>query len=503
MNLELYTKSLENFLHTMMSHHDTTPETIFKATAPLCQLLHIGKIESVCYDNVAMEHVNGGEVTTYYKGEYSAEMTVSERYVTNEGNIVVFRISGTSDNYRWTKDETEKIELLSELLFTFNSRNHLIKIVDHLSYFDQETGIHNLRYYLRYLGVLHERAELAGHTAICFNLKRFSSVNQKLGRTKGTYVMRSFANTIASLLQEGEMICRLVSDNFMVLVKTEHTEMILEALQGTDVVYDTESGKSIHISANIGVYTITDNSRIELASDIMDRISAAAHIARESAEHDIVHFNESMLAAREKNLKIVTMFPDALQNEEFMVYYQPKISMENYTMTGAEALCRWIHDGKVVSPGDFIPILEKSMEICSLDFYILDHVCRDIRRWIDMGKRIVRISVNLSRRHMSDMDLLSHILNIVDKYQVPHDFIEIELTETTTDVEFKDLKRIVKGLQDAGISTSVDDFGVGYSSLTLIKDIPWDVLKVDKKWVFQFPQIGKYLVICSIPRLLN
>ena len=152
-------------------------------------------------------------------------------------------------------------------------------------------------------------------------------------------------------------------------------------------------------------------------------------------------------------------------------------------MTGAEALCRWQHDGQVVSPGDFIPVLEKSMEICDLDFYILDHVCKHMRRWMDMGKKLVKISINFSRRHMSDLDLLDHIIRIVDKYSVPHELIEIELTETTSDIEFKDLKRVVKGLQAAGFSTSVDDFGVGYSSLTLIKDIPWDVLKVDKSFL--------------------
>ena len=111
---------------------------------------------------------------------------------------------------------------------------------------------------------------------------------------------------------------------------------------------------------------------------------------------------------------------------------------------------------------------------------MLDHVCQDIRRWLDEGLPMVRVSVNLSRRHMTDPDLFSHIVEIIDRHGVPHEYIEIELTETTTDVEFKDLKRVVRGVQQAGISTSVDDFGVGYSSLNLIKEIPWDVLKLDK-----------------------
>ena len=114
---------------------------------------------------------------------------------------------------------------------------------------------------------------------------------------------------------------------------------------------------------------------------------------------------------------------------------------------------------------------------------MLNHVCRDIRQWLDEGRKVVRISVNLSRKHMMDIDLLERIIGIVDMNRVPHQYIEIELTETTTDVEFRDLKRVVSGLQQAGICTSVDDFGMGYSSLNLIREIPWNVLKVDKSFL--------------------
>ena len=123
------------------------------------------------------------------------------------------------------------------------------------------------------------------------------------------------------------------------------------------------------------------------------------------------------------------------------------------------------------------------MEVCDLDFYILDRVCADIRRWLDEGRNVVKISVNLSRKHLVDVDLLEHIMTIINRHDVPHKYIEIELTETTTDVQFKDLKRVVAGLRREGVSTAVDDFGIGYSSLNLIREIPWDVLKVDKDFL--------------------
>ena len=153
---------------------------------------------------------------------------------------------------------------------------------------------------------------------------------------------------------------------------------------------------------------------------------------------------------------------------------------ETGRVIGAEALCRWFHEGKMVSPGAFIPVLEETDDICKLDFYMLDHVCRDIRRWIDQGRKVVRISVNLSRKHMINRNLVEQLMKIIDRHNVPHSCIEIELTETTTDVAFSDLKRVVTGLQSAGIFASVDDFGIGYSSLNLIRELPWNVLKVDR-----------------------
>ena len=182
-------------------------------------------------------------------------------------------------------------------------------------------------------------------------------------------------------------------------------------------------------------------------------------------------------------MRIQHLLPEAMMNEEFRPFYQPKVNLLNGKLVGAEALCRWFHDGKLIPPNDFIPILEETSDICRLDMYMLDHVCQDIRRWIDAGKEPVRVSVNFSRKHMMNEDLANLIAEIVDRYNVPHEYIEIELTETTTDVEFVDLKRLAAGLHNMGFYISVDDFGMGFSSLNLIRDIPWDVVKIDRSFL--------------------
>ena len=237
------------------------------------------------------------------------------------------------------------------------------------------------------------------------------------------------------------------------------------------------------VSASTGVLRMTKNFVFEEAGDIMDRLVTSSQTAKMGGKDSIVFFDDKMEVGKEKRMKIQQLFPIALKNEEFKVFYQPKIDIETGELIGAEALCRWFRDGKIVPPMEFIPILEQNTDICQLDFYMLDHTCKDIRRWLDEGRKVVRVSVNLSRKHMMDVDLLEHIMEIVDRNNVPHEYIEIELTETTTDVEFRDLKRVVSGLQQAGICTSVDDFGMGYSSLNLIREIPWNVLKVDRSFL--------------------
>ena len=245
---------------------------------------------------------------------------------------------------------------------------------------------------------------------------------------------------------------------------------------------DEEDGRVL-ISTRAGIFVVPDDFYFFHVGDVMDRITSAYNAAWRGDAGDIVYASDQMMEEKEKFMRTRARFPIGLKNREFLVFYQPKIDLRSNCLTGAEALSRWYRDGRLHLPADYIPDLEQTMDICRLDFYVLDQVCHDLRRWLDQGRQVVRVSVNFSRRHLIDPDLLSRILAVIDKYRVPHEYIEIELTETITDVEFRDLKRVTRGLQEAGIYTSVDDFGIGYSSLNLIREIPWNILKVDKNFL--------------------
>lgn len=481
LNMEYYS-ALEKFMSAMAELKDVEPSEINAAVGELCRILRISKLAVDFYDSLKHESRQRGETLICYDAGTGGKEMFTERIVTDGMTVAHAHVYQSESDEPWSGEEREKVEFLQKMMSIFVGRIRLMKIAEKYTYYDDE-GYYNLRYFLRYIDRAAMHGKLCGNAAMHFNLKHFAAINQQIGRNMGTYVMKRFIEGLQELIGESGIVCRVGGDNFAAVMRADDVDKAVEYLSGTRIVYDNASGGKVPVSASVGIFVIHKDFIYNDSADVMDKIMSASQAARSSDKLDVVFFDDIMIANKEKATMIQQLFPEALEKEEFLVYYQPKVEIGVGSLAGAEALCRWQHDGKIISPADFIPVLEQGMEICKLDFYMLDHVCKDIRRWLDEGKDVVRISVNLSRKHMMDVDLLEHIIEIIDKNNVPHQYLEIELTETTTDVEFKDLKRVVRGLQDAGIYTSVDDFGIGYSSLNLIKEIPWNVLKVDRSFL--------------------
>ena len=318
-----------------------------------------------------------------------------------------------------------------------------------------------------------------------------------VGRTRATDIMKKYIAQLSELLADGEAVCRMGGDNFTVIFFKNNLQKVKDYLVAADVEYG-EEGRKVTIRSSAGFYDIPDDCPD--VAQVMDCINAAKNVARSDMNITSVFYNDEVMQRDAERRKYESLFSKAIMNEEFQVYYQPKVSLKKYKVSGAEALCRWFHNGELIPPIKFIPVFERNKAICTLDFYMLDHVCRDIRRWLDNGRDVVKVSVNLSRCNLGEPQLVERIIATVDKYNIPHEYIEIELTETTTDVAFSELKKVVFGLQASGISTAVDDFGIGYSSLNLISDLPWNVLKIDKKFleVSQESTAHNYLMLKHI-----
>ena len=452
---------------------------IYAALAELCKLLRVSKVVTTFYASTADEgREQGDSFVCYDSGETHVPVS-SMRFETPLHSVIVCNVFQAKGAVPLTDQELKRVQSIQRMMISFTDRTNQDKIIQKLTYCDAE-GYHNLRYFYEQIMKLVAAGQIVGRTAVRLNLRRFSMVNDQVGRLAGDRLLRKYCDALESAFNGSGVLCRLGGDNFVLLFETAYLPRVVQCLEGLPVIYDPEGMQRVEISADAGIYSITDPDEVHEPGDIMERIIPAYLIARKDNTSGIIYYSEDLQQQKNRAVEIQRIFQSALDTNEFLVYYQPKVDVETRELVGAEALCRWMHDGRLIPPLEFIPSLERGTDICRLDFYMLDHVCKDIRRWADTGMPLVKISVNLSRRHMMDPDLFEHIVEIIDRNGVPHEYIEIELTETTTDVEFRDLKRIVNNLQEAGISTSVDDFGVGYSSLNLIKEIPWNVLKLDK-----------------------
>lgn len=475
---EKYYKLLEKMVDVSCMTTGYTREAFLEPIKEFCELFHIAKGVTEFYESPRRALMHEGEVLVDYDNGHGDVEIHKITIMPSSGIVLIGTLYMSKDDEPLTDDEFEKVDIAYRLVLGFLTRRRLQKTVIKLGFYD-EKGYPNLRSFINYVDEKIVNKQLYGLTAVCTNLVHFSLINQEIGREHGDVVLSNFFDLLRDKIGDNGIICRMGGDNFVMMISNDLLDDILDILSGTAVCYDRISGNRVWVTARAGIYVIPEDINVQDPGQIMDCIHPAVYIAKQRGIN-FIYYDEEMSENREKVKQVRKRFIDGMKKREIHAYYQPKVDINTGKVVGAEALCRWIRDGKMVMPMEFIPVLETSMDICALDFRILDIVCGDIRAWLDKGIDAPRVSVNFSRKHLVDADLLERIIGIIDKYSVPHEYIEIELTETTTDVEFKDLKRIVEGLMKAGISASVDDFGNGYSSLNLIREIPWDVLKVDR-----------------------
>ena len=474
-----YHECLERLTREMVSTEQIRVEMVYADLQELCKMLRVAKGVTSFYNSIALERKGEGDTYIPYDTGVETDKALTIRSDLSGvlvGQCTVYHAKGDAP---WTEEELSRIDTIQRMMLNFVSKNRIKMMIQKATLYD-DAGFSNIRLFTQTVERIGNDQGLGDFCAARMDLKHFSLINQQLGRDMSNKIMKKYIQQLEEAAGEDGIVSRLGGDNFVLLFRKKNLDQVIRLLEGSPVRFgDAEDGR-VMISAHAGMLVIPEDYYYHEFSDLMDRIINAYNAAKAGWRGDIIFSTEKMLEQRDRAMRIRQSFPLALQNHEILVFYQPKISVETKNIVGAEALSRWYNKGKLMLPADFIPVLEQSMDICKLDFHVLEQVCRDLRRWLDEGKPTVRISVNFSRRHLMDMDVLDHILAVVDRWRVPHHLLEIELTETTTDVEFKSLKRVVTGLQDAGIYTSVDDFGVGYSSLNMIRDIPWNTLKVDK-----------------------
>lgn len=467
---------------TDLDHDKLDLEKTYGILKEMCVTFRVCKGVTEYYDSEEAERKGDGVILTCYDtGEEPAEVMTC-RTVLSDVMVADCKAYRAKDTEPWNEQERKRIEMIQRLVLNVLGRLRATGMVEQATLFD-DAGYSNYRFLTATVDQIGNAGMLGQYALARFNLRHFSLINRQLGRAVCDQVLRRYIDRVEETISPDGIVSRLGGDNFVAVFKKEKLDRVVPLFEGVQVPFSDDEEGRVLISSRAGIFVVPDDYYFLHNGDIMDRITSAYNAAWRGDAGDIVFASDQMMEEKEKFMRTRALFPISLKNREFLVYYQPKIDLRTSCIAGAEALSRWYRNGSIIMPADYIPDLEQTMDICRLDFYVLDQVCQDLRRWLDQGRQAVRVSVNFSRRHLIDPDLLNRILAVIDRWRVPHEYIEIELTETITDVEFRDLKRVTRGLQEAGIFTSVDDFGIGYSSLNLIREIPWNILKVDKNFL--------------------
>ena len=435
--------------------------------------LFIVKAEIVIDSSVYCERIKLFDTLEKHRGLY-------ESVTDNDSTNVKCILYTSCENESCTDEYKAGISTLTELIQMQMQKTLIKRKEAEKRKTDSTTGVYTREYFYEHIGKLYNDGTVEDYAVCSFSLKGIEEINKKFDARSGNLLMSAYVRKLQEIVGKYGMVSRDGGIRFSALFLKEKTETVMRYLEGQEITAD--SGKlRCFMSAYAGYYVSMENS--SSTAELLDILDVALLNAKENPGLPYIIYDDKLQKQVNETKHIESIFQSAMEEEEFMVFYQPKVDLKTYTLTGCEALCRWKHNGDMILPFRFIPVLEKNGDICKLDFYMLEHVCMDMRRWIDRGGKAVRVSVNLSRLHMGNPGLLEHIISIIDKYNIPHQYIEIELTETTTEVDYIELKKLVTGLREAGIYTSVDDFGVGYSSMNLLRELPWNIIKIDRSFM--------------------
>lgn len=315
------------------------------------------------------------------------------------------------------------------------------------------------------------------------DIKNFKYFNNLFGYKEGNRLLKYWCDTISRYRNTEDMICRVSGDRIVVVMPEkkagDYTSRFDEILYDVREHFKGEFGEYIlDIIGGSYLYDPAINGE-ETLDQIIGYARQAQKTIKGKAGSGCAIYNDDMWRAQKRKLEINGHLENALKSGEIMVYVQPQYNYVSGELIGAECLCRWRHhDMGMLSPGEFIPALEESGRIFELDCYVWETACKYMRKWLDEGKR-VSLSVNVSRKDIGQADLPELFKGLIDKYRIPAEMLRIEITESVYMEETGRLIELVKNLSKLGFSVEMDDFGSGFSSLNLLHDIPFDVLKLD------------------------
>ncbi|MDF0730048.1 EAL domain-containing protein [Pseudomonas entomophila] len=369
--------------------------------------------------------------------------------------------------------------------------------IHRLAYYDALTHLPNRTLFQDRLHTALQQAERhkAWVVLMFLDLDRFKPINDSLGHAAGDRMLKDMAERLLACVDGDDTVARMGGDEFTLLLQPRASremalnraihvaENILASLVRPFVLENRE----FFVTASIGI-ALSPQDGSEL-SQLMKNADTAMYHAKERGKNNFQFYQADMNASALERLELESDLRHALEQNEFVLYYQPQFSGDGKRLTGAEALLRWRHPRRgLVPPGDFIPVIEELGLVVDVGDWVLREAARQLKAWHKAKVRVPKVSVNISARQFSDGQLGTRIATILEETGLPPACLELELTESILMREVNEAMQILDSLKNLGLSIAVDDFGTGYSSLNYLKQFPIDVLKIDRTFVDGLPE---------------
>lgn len=389
--------------------------------------------------------------------------------------------------HEWTTEEKDTLltitKLISVYLLKLRTSEKIQTRISYLKNYDSLTKLPTMYKFRNDVAEILEKNKENKYAIVYMDINKFKYINDTLGYEAGDDLLREISHTLSTETLDILLMARVSSDNFVLLMKYESEQQIKKNLaelneKFLEKINFCSVGKSTYLVC--GVAAICYGKDV---TAVIDNANLARKHIKKNAENKCCFYDDELEERVKMELDICNSMQQALDDHEFIMYLQPKVDLETNKIVGAEALTRWQRkDGKFMFPDQFIPLFEKNGFIIQLDFYIYECACKAIKKWEELEIEPVTISVNVSRVHLNTDDFVEKVMELVKRYKIKHEYLEFELTESIFLDNTESAISTMHELREKGFYVSIDDFGAGYSSLNLLKDMTTDVLKLDKEF---------------------
>lgn len=395
--------------------------------------------------------------------------------VVNYAHVIAILFAGTS--------------ILFALAVLWLNRRYNMQLLQ-IAYHDRLTGAYNRYKFFRLLD--QRRKKNTAYTVAAINVRKFKYINELFSSARSDQLLKEISGILKRCMAPGEFFCRDTADTFAICLNTADRERAMERL---NVILEQlkDSGRNIHPTYPVTFYggcatpedCVDKNSNEELMSHVMLALS----YAKQSQQATVTFYDAKAHDKETLHNYIENHMEWALEHGEFQMFLQPKMDLQNHTISGAEALVRWIVDGaQTIFPDQFIPIFERNGFCIKLDFYMVEEACKQIRAWMDAGQSPIPISVNQTKLLLYEDDYVERLCAITRTYNVPNRYITLEILEGLALENPEKVSACIDQLHHHGFSISMDDFGTGYASLTTLSQLQIDELKLDRSFLMQADQ---------------